>query len=206
LASYTCSESEPKEYDHQYRHQVAKKIELNRTRTITPSTSTTIAIVLASLTLLLVPASYSSPLITEKSRDSPVPQSDTDLLEFPLNLEYLEAEFFLYGSLGQGLDKFAPNLSTRGPPPLGARVANLDPFTRDAIIQFAWQELGHLRSDINFFTSFGLVVDPNYDCILMMQSNQERFAGIPRAIAGLESKIICTNQGCCSWESIVSTL
>ncbi|KAE8637111.1 hypothetical protein CSA_004588 [Cucumis sativus] len=31
-----------------------------------------------------------------------IPQGDADLLEFPLNLEYLEAEFFLYGSLGYG--------------------------------------------------------------------------------------------------------
>ncbi|KAF5738781.1 desiccation-related protein PCC13-62-like [Tripterygium wilfordii] len=56
---------------------------------------------------------------------------DVDLLEFPLNLEYLEAEFFLFGSLGFGLDKVAPNLTSGGPPPIGVRKANLDPFTRD---------------------------------------------------------------------------
>ncbi|KAH9683943.1 Desiccation-like protein [Citrus sinensis] len=44
-----------------------------------------------------------------------LPQSDVDLLEFPLNLEYLEAEFFLFGSLGHGLDKVAPNLTVGGP-------------------------------------------------------------------------------------------
>ncbi|KAJ6902758.1 hypothetical protein NC651_020287 [Populus alba x Populus x berolinensis] len=53
-----------------------------------------IATIIASLILLLVPISYSSPFITDGSRDSPIPQSDIDLLEFPLNLEYLEAEFF----------------------------------------------------------------------------------------------------------------
>lgn len=91
---------------------------------------------MAILALFLVPGSYST-----KS----VPECDVDLLEFPLNLEYLEAEFFLYGALGNGLDKVAPNLTMGGPTPTGAQKANLDPFTRDVILQFAWQEVGHLR-------------------------------------------------------------
>ncbi|GAB2294223.1 ER membrane complex subunit 6 [Dionaea muscipula] len=75
-----------------------------------------------------------------------IPASDVDLLEFPLNLEYLEAEFFLWGSLGCGLDKVQPNLTMGGPPPFAARIANLDPFTKDVIYQFALQEIGHLRA------------------------------------------------------------
>ncbi|KAL9859339.1 hypothetical protein AtNW77_Chr1g0046741 [Arabidopsis thaliana] len=71
---------------------------------------------------------------------------DRKLLEFPLNLEYLEAEFFLFGALGFGLDKVAPNLTMGGPSPIGAQKANLDPLTRDIILQFAWQEVGHLRA------------------------------------------------------------
>lgn len=62
-----------------------------------------------------------------------------------MNLEYLEAEFFLFGALGLGLDKVAPNLTMGGPSPIGAQKANLDPLTRDIILQFAWQEVGHLR-------------------------------------------------------------
>ncbi|KAF2310310.1 hypothetical protein GH714_007692 [Hevea brasiliensis] len=54
--------------------------------------------------------------------------------------EYLEAEFFLYGSMGHGLDRFAPNLTQQGATPIGGRKANLDPFTKDVIKQFAWQE------------------------------------------------------------------
>ncbi|XP_077228042.1 ferritin-like catalase Nec2 [Tasmannia lanceolata] len=76
----------------------------------------------------------------------PIPESDVDLLEFPLNYEYLQAEFFLRASVGHGLDKVAPNLSMGGPPPHGARRANLDPLTRDIITQFAYQEIGHLRA------------------------------------------------------------
>ncbi|KAL9659672.1 hypothetical protein QQ045_024480 [Rhodiola kirilowii] len=79
-------------------------------------------------------------------RRSSIPESDVDLLEFPLNLEYLEAEFFLWGSLGYGLDKVAPNLTGKGPAPVGARIGKLDPLTRDIIQQFAFQEVGHLRA------------------------------------------------------------
>lgn len=93
--------------------------------------------VFASLILLLLPGLYSS---------TSVPKSDVDLLEFPLNLEYLEAEFFLFGSLGYGLDRVAPNFTLGGPAPIGARKANLDPFTNDVVLQFAWQEVGHLRA------------------------------------------------------------
>ncbi|KMT16313.1 hypothetical protein BVRB_3g054610 [Beta vulgaris subsp. vulgaris] len=75
-----------------------------------------------------------------------IPKLDQDLLEFPLNLEYLEAEFFLWGSTGSGLDRIAPNLAQGGPSPIGVRKALLDPFTNDVIYQFALQEVGHLRA------------------------------------------------------------
>lgn len=80
-----------------------------------------------------------------------IPQPDVDLLEFPLNLEYLEAEFFLFGAMGHGLDKVAPNLTMGGPAPIGARKANLDRLTRDIVLQFAFQEVGHLRLFFLFF-------------------------------------------------------
>ncbi|GKV37882.1 hypothetical protein SLEP1_g57092 [Rubroshorea leprosula] len=95
-----------------------------------------ITFITASLVIFLFPCSFSVKTI---------PASDLDLIEFPLNLEYLEAEFFLYGSLGHGLDTVAPNLTMGGPPPIGARRANLDPLIRDVIIQFGLQEVGHLR-------------------------------------------------------------
>ncbi|KAM5568675.1 hypothetical protein ABKV19_016284 [Rosa sericea] len=125
-------------------------------------TSTTA--ILAFLILLLLPHSYSSESIFSDEyglESSPVPDSDVDLLEFPLNLEYLEAEFFLYGSLGFGLDKVAPNLTLGGPKPFGAKKAKLDPFTRDVIEQFAWQEVGHLRFQI-FYICFHFLT---YFCV-----------------------------------------
>ncbi|XP_065863867.1 desiccation-related protein PCC13-62-like [Euphorbia lathyris] len=92
--------------------------------------------------------------ISNSYKWSEIPESDADLFELALNLEYLEAEFFLFGSLGYGLDKFAPNLSSGGPPPLGAQMAKLDFLTRDIIQQFAWQEVGHLRAIKNITKGF----------------------------------------------------
>ncbi|KAH0464261.1 hypothetical protein IEQ34_007047 [Dendrobium chrysotoxum] len=95
---------------------------------------------LSTLLLLLLftaPSSLSAPSL---------PSGDVDLLEFPLNLEYLEAEYFLWGALGYGLDIIAPNLSLGGPAPIGVRKANLDPFVRDIVTQFGYQEVGHLKA------------------------------------------------------------
>eukprot|EP00253_Pinus_taeda_P013587 PITA_13587 len=76
----------------------------------------------------------------------PVKGGDVDWLEFPINLEYLEAEFFLWSVFGYGLDKVAPELVSGGPPPIGGQKANLDPFLLEVIKEFADQEVGHLRA------------------------------------------------------------
>jgi len=76
----------------------------------------------------------------------PVKGKDVDWLEFPINLEYLEAEFFLWSAFGYGLDKAAPELVSGGPPPIGGQKANLDPFLLEVIKEFAYQEVGHLRA------------------------------------------------------------
>ncbi|GLJ51753.1 hypothetical protein SUGI_1099850 [Cryptomeria japonica] len=70
---------------------------------------------------------------------------DVDLVEFPLNLEYLEAEFFLFGALGYGLDVVAPELPCGGPPRVGGMKANLNSVVHHIILEFAYQEVGHLR-------------------------------------------------------------
>lgn len=116
------------------------------------STPTTLTITTLLILLIVLPKSAYSNEVNGYWCCSSVPESDVDILEFPLNLEFLEAEFFLYGSLGYGLDRFAPNLTMGGPPPLGARRAKLDNFTRDIIKQFALQEVGHLRLFISLKT------------------------------------------------------
>jgi hypothetical protein len=39
----------------------------------------------------------------------PIVAGDTDRIQFALNPEFLEAEFFLNGALGRGLDSIAPS-------------------------------------------------------------------------------------------------
>ncbi|KAF8394566.1 hypothetical protein HHK36_020778 [Tetracentron sinense] len=75
----------------------------------------------------------------------PIYPEDVDPVQFAVNLEYLEAEFFLWGALGYGLDHVAPELALGGPPPIGAMKANLDYLTLNIITEFAYQEVGHLR-------------------------------------------------------------
>ncbi|KAL3634663.1 hypothetical protein CASFOL_021717 [Castilleja foliolosa] len=110
------------------------------------SISTLTTTVLITALLLLGGSTSSDTNRTPRHGGKQLPAKDIDLLEFPLNLEYLEAEFFSWGALGYGLDKYAPNLTMGGPPPIGAKKANLTPFIRDIITQFAFQEFGHLRA------------------------------------------------------------
>lgn len=109
----------------------------------------TTTIVASLILLLLTPISFSFPLIIDEDdthESCSIPESDIDLLEFSLNLEYLAAEFFLHGSTGHGLDRHDPPLTAGGPRPIGAKKAKLDPFTRDIMEQFGWQAVGHLRA------------------------------------------------------------
>ncbi|KAF8401494.1 hypothetical protein HHK36_012434 [Tetracentron sinense] len=75
----------------------------------------------------------------------PVYPEDVDLMQFAENLEHLEADYFLWGALGYGLDEIAPELVMGGPPPIGAMKANLDHLTQQIIAEFGYQEVGHLR-------------------------------------------------------------
>ncbi|KAG9152969.1 hypothetical protein Leryth_023757 [Lithospermum erythrorhizon] len=117
------------------------------------------------------------------SHGVPIDCRDIDLMQFAVNLEHLECEYFLYGSLGYGLDKVAPELTWGGPPPIGAQKANLDFVSRKIIEEFGYQEVGHLRAlkttvggfprpllDLSaknfaelFNSAFGYELDPPFD-------------------------------------------
>lgn len=76
----------------------------------------------------------------------PIPATDAELIHVAMNVEFLEAEFFLYGALGTGLDSIAPYLALGGPPPTGGKKANLDPIVHRIIEEFGYEEVSHLRS------------------------------------------------------------
>ncbi|KAG0583008.1 hypothetical protein M758_3G104800 [Ceratodon purpureus] len=71
---------------------------------------------------------------------------DKLLAQVALNLEYFEAEYFLWGSVGYGLDVAAKYLVDGGPAPIGAQKANLSAYYKDVFYQMGLQEVGHLRA------------------------------------------------------------
>ncbi|OMO63795.1 hypothetical protein CCACVL1_22272 [Corchorus capsularis] len=71
-----------------------------------------------------------------------------ELIQFSLNLFYLETTLFLYASTGKGIDAVAPDL-VQGPLPIGVRIANLDNITRIIIEEFGLQGVGIIRAILN---------------------------------------------------------
>lgn len=117
-----------------------------------PATVTAASVVMvvaaAAFVLCLPKMSYASPLPWQcRDEISPYQCPDADLLAFALNLEFLEAEFFMFGATGAGLDAHYPQLTGGGKPPRGGRKARLgDPTAKDIVLQMGLQEAGHLRA------------------------------------------------------------
>nr|GMD42212.1 desiccation-related protein PCC13-62-like [Ipomoea batatas] len=115
--------------------------------TITISISTFVVCIVLLISSKFV-ASVSSPLCQSGYPNNAVPvhNEDIDLMQFAGNVEFLEAEFFCWGSYGYGLDVLEPGLVDGGPPPKGVTKANLDFLTRNIFKEFCNQEIGHLRA------------------------------------------------------------
>ncbi|KAJ6301686.1 hypothetical protein OIU77_015907 [Salix suchowensis] len=63
---------------------------------------------------LLLTVVVSAPInVSGSAYCGPVEATDKDLVQFPLNLEFLEAEFFLNSALGHGLDAIEPDFCRR---------------------------------------------------------------------------------------------
>ena len=73
-------------------------------------------------------------------------QNDIDILNFALNLEYLEAEYYLRAAFGQGLDDSDTTGSgTRGNVTGGSMVPFSNPAFRDYAEEIARDEQAHVR-------------------------------------------------------------
>ncbi|XP_031280592.1 desiccation-related protein PCC13-62-like [Pistacia vera] len=106
------------------------------------------------LSALLLSMNMGMVMVSGDPYCGPIEADDKDLVHVALNLEFLEAEFFLIAALGNGLDSIAPELAEGGPPPIGARKADLDDLTNRIIEEFGYQEVGHLRSIITTIGGF----------------------------------------------------
>jgi len=86
------------------------------------------------------------------SADSP---TDLEILNFALNLEYLEAQFYLYATTGAGLpDNLTTGVGTRGTVIGGTKVNFSDPVVAAYAKEIAADELAHvafLRTTLDRF-------------------------------------------------------
>lgn len=89
----------------------------------------------------------------KKKSTPPVTITDADILNFALNLEYLEASFYLYAATGSGLDAAdttagsASTYQTVGTVTLGdaAAVSGLSAAQQQILNEIAFEEQAHVR-------------------------------------------------------------
>ena len=116
--------------------------------------------------------------------------SDIDILNFALNLEYLEAEFYTIATTGQTIsDRGVPidGAGTPGPTTGGSLVnlSNSPVFTRDVAIELAFDEQQHVRVIRDAISSMGgvPVAKPaiNLNALGIGFGNQAEFLTLSRA-------------------------
>jgi hypothetical protein len=114
-----------------------------------------------------------TPTVTPTPTPTPPPAgfTDVDVLNFALNLEYLEAQFYLYAATGQGLatsDTSAPSgytgSYTAGTVTAGsaAQVPGLTPAQQEILNEIAFEEQAHVKF-LRSALSSAAVPMPNID-------------------------------------------
>jgi Ferritin-like domain len=125
-------------------------------------------------------------------KPTPVTFTDADILNFALNLEYLEAQFYLYAATGAGLQ--ASDLTPGSASPyqavgtvtLGdaASVSGLTPAEQDILNEIAYEEQAHVRFLRN---ALGSAAVPMPDIDLSFFGPLAVAAGITKSATGAGS-------------------
>lgn len=89
---------------------------------------------------------------------------DPEILNFALNLEYLEAEFYSYAVFGRGLDAdLRTGTGTQGAVTPGRQVTFTDPVVRQYAQEIAQDEIAHVKFLRNALGATARVAEPAID-------------------------------------------
>ena len=129
-------------------------------------------------------------LTSKSAKAASAPASDIDVLNFALNLEYLEAEYYVRAVTGQGLSSFTTSdgkatLTNNSPNTVTAPPNTLVPFQTPAIGYWAEKiandELSHVRFLIEGIPAYGGTagVEPNIDLMTSFNTLAQQAGLIP---------------------------